>query len=223
MSAEDKVKTAMTAWNFVARIKWQTVIKALIILIIVFLAVGYWENRDRVYSTINLKGRLNTEIIPPVLSEKTTSRMKSAVDRSKSIVAVSLDNIDFRKNKSEPVYFYADVASFNIAMNDYIIRLMGERELFISGNEKNNQRIVGIINGDFVCMPIPEYISNEVPVANKLAAAICSISVPPYYGQIIGYLNIWVDHMPKPEEIPDLRAEARTMAIDVYERDVRGH
>lgn len=222
MSFITKVRLGVRVWDTFKSVKLRDIAKLIGVVILFFLAVAYWEGRSTVYGMVSMElGRFGLDTIPENISAKSRENIKFIVDKEPTIVAAELVNINFKKNERVPVFFYSDVAAFGDAMQNYKNTRVSNSSLF-TNDEANNERIVKIINGDFVCIPIPQRLIMHVPIAAKIATAVCSISVPPYYGQIVGYANIFVDHMPKDDEIPNYRAIARTMSVDVYERDVRG-
>ena len=225
MSIEDTTsKLVDTAIKAISFFSWSRIGILVALLVVAGLTTMFIETRPRIEAGLNmmLGPAIRRTEIPHPISETTKTNIRSVVDRSKSIVAAQLVNLDFVKNEKHPVFFYADISVLETDMNSYLSTALSYSPIFINGDEENNSRLIQIINGDFVCVVSPLRVVKLVPIVAKTTKALCSISVPPYYGSIVGYANLWLDHFPDVSEYPDLRAIARTMSVDVYERDVRG-
>lgn len=180
----------------------------------------FLDNQPAIYTALSVARFAENAIqVPP--SEATRQTIKAVVDRSSTIVAVEIVQVDFRNNVRAGVWFYSDEQELQKSYDSYQHNKVSEAPLFIVGDAQNNDRIVNIMETELVCIDITPDIARKIPAAPKFAKQLCSISIPPDYGKMVGWLNFWVTE-PIPRNLfAEYKQLARTLSAEIYKRDVK--
>lgn len=213
---KDIFDMAVKALSFLT---WSKIAQITTVLVIAGFALAFWDNRPIVYTALSV-GRFSDQLIPMPLSPTTVNTVKEIVNRAPSIVAIQIVNTNFRENIRQGIYFYSDKPEFLDDFNRYQSNKVSQSPLFISGDSQNNDRMINIMEQELVCVDVPDRVKRLVASATKFSKQICSISVPPRYGKMVGYVNLWLDHVPSRDELPEIKQIARTVSDEVYDRDV---
>ena len=198
---------------------WRKLAQICAMLMIGIVSIGFWENRPVVYTSLSV-GRFSDALIPIPLHAATTNTIREIVVRSPSIVAIQVVSTNFRENTRQGIYFYSSKNDLNIAFAEYQQQHVSQSPLFISGDAQTNDRIINIMEQELVCVDIPDRVKRLVPLTMKYAKQMCSISVPPRYGKMVGYVTLYMDHAPGRDELMEIKQIARTVSDEVYDRDV---
>jgi hypothetical protein len=127
-------------------------------------------------------------------------------------------DVNFKLNLRKPVFTYSNDQKFIEFEKKFSYNGIGTYPV-LTNNEANNQRIVSLVNGDFVCIPVSQSIVrtfSEVGVTT-----LCSRSIPPVYGKFAGYLTAYLTREPTVEEQTQLRILLGGISQEIYERDLR--
>lgn len=160
------------------------------------------------------------QIVSFTISETSKARIKSLVNDNAIITAITVLNADIRNNRRIPIYWFSDDPLISKQLDALFSGRYGGIPLFTS-DEKNNETVVGVINGEFACAPYNE--SGSTTVFPNLASrfpTVCRTSLPPYYGQFSGYVMIALNKVPTPEELDSIKAETLNISTEIYFRDV---
>lgn len=190
-------------------------------LVIVF-AYTVFQNRATIINFI-VKGP-TTEIAQNIssfsVSDVSQQRSKQLVDSDPLINGIVVLNADIRNNRRVPLYWYSDDSS---VLRGFEI-LFGERYSGIplfTADEKNNESIVGVINGEFACGTYDEGGNSSIfPNMVNSLPYICRASLPPYYGQFSGYITITLNRVPLADELVGLKVQVVNLSTEIYFRDV---
>lgn len=207
------------SFKFLKFVTWNKLAQLAVLLAMSGAALAFWENRPVIYTAMSV-GRFTDALIPIPLSDTTQSMIKQVVDRSSNIVAVQVVQTDFRMNIRHGVHFYSDADELNDDYNRYQKTKVSESPLLITGDAENNDRIIGIMEQEFVCVNIPERVKKLVPVTTKYAKQLCSISVPPRYGKMVGWVSLWLAEPLDRGQVAEYKQVARSISDEVYDRDV---
>lgn len=146
-------------------------------------------------------------------------RIKQIVDMDDMVNAVVVMNADIRNNRRIPLFWYSDDSPIQKNLDTYYASRGSGIPLF-TAEEKNNENVVGVINGEFACST---YNSGNGSIFPGMAARmpyICRASLPPYYGQFSGFVAVALNRVPTSEELATLKAETLSVATEIYFRDV---
>lgn len=190
-------------------------------LTILFIGVKtFLDNQPTIYTALSV-ARFAENAIQTPPSEATQASLKAVVDRSTTIVATEIVQVDFRNNIRDSVWFYSDEPELQAGHQKSQQSKLSESPLFIVGDSANNDRIVNIMETEFVCVEISPDVIRKIPAAGKYAKQLCTISIPPDYGKMVGWLNIWVTE-PIPRNLyAEYKQLARTLSAEIYKRDVK--
>lgn len=203
-------------------LSWQKIIQATVLIIILGTTYGFWENRTTIYNSLRVGARVEVEQ-PLVLnlSAGTTNMLDSSTVKMRDLVSgVQVVNVNFKKNTRNTAYFTSSNAILKKSYEQFMATKIADTPLF-TDVESNNQRIIDLINGEFVCYDYKSTPAAKIfPAAAEVIPTICSISIPPYYGRFSGYMNIYLSRKPTPDDVSFVRQLARDMSLHIYEYDV---
>ncbi len=154
------------------------------------------------------------------ISDTSKSRIKQLVNGNDLIIAIAVLNADIRNNRRIPIYWYSD----DDMVMKQIDQSFGSRyagiPLFTS-DEKNNETIVGVINGEFACGTYDEGGNSIIfPTLASRFPFVCRTSLPPYYGQFSGYVTLSLNRIPDQTELDAIKTETLNISTEIYFRDV---
>ncbi len=201
---------------------WQKIIQATVLIFILGTTYGFWENRITIYNSLKVGARVEVEqplIIS--LSPGTIALLDDSVTKMKPLIAgIQVINVNFKKNTRSTSYFSIGDPILKKSYEHFSSVKLTDTPLF-TDVETNNQRIIDLINGEFVCYDYKNTPAIKIfPEAQQSVQVICSISIPPYYGRFSGYMNVYLTKKPTPEEVSIVRQIARDMSLHIYEFDV---
>ena len=219
MSVQDRVL------SLAAKVVRVISLKSLVIwsstALVVIIGYTAFENRTDIVSfivngpTINAPGIATFEI-----SDTSKNRIKQIVDIDELINSITVLNTDIRSNRRIPLYWYSDDNSLQKSLDGLFVNKYGGIPLFTS-DEKNNQNIVSVINGEFSCSSYKDGGNTAMfPGLENRLPYVCRVSLPPYYGQFSGYLTVTMNRIPTAEELITIKSEALSISTEMYFRDV---
>jgi hypothetical protein len=180
-----------------------------------------YENRAAIVKTIiNGPGVEVPTVSTFTVSDTSKARVKQIVDTDDLINAIIILNADIRNNRRVPLYWYSDELSLQKAIDTMFGGRYGGIPLFTS-DEKNNENIVGIINGEFTCQAYADGGNAAIfPGLSLRMPFICRTSLPPYYGQFSGYIAVTLNRIPNENELAIIKSETLNISTEIYFRDV---
>ena len=185
------------------------------------LTIVIWENRQPIYTSLTSGEKYSAYDGIPPLSTITTNFIQNVVDRQPNVIAVQVVEMDFRNNTRNTSFLYSKNDEITNEFQKYLTLKIGNPQLFATGQTDQNERLIKIMEQEFVCTPIPVNISEIIPSAPKHAKEICSISVPPRYGKMVGYINIWLEQPTTASTLVSYKSIARSISDEIYDRDVQ--
>jgi len=189
--------------------------------VLALVGLTAFQNRTAIVSYIINGPTVDTAPLSSfTVSAASQSRIKSLVDSDDLINAMVVLNADIRNNRRVPIHWYSDDPSAEKALDSLFSGKYGGIPLFTS-DEKNNEGVVGVINGEFTCS---EYTAGGnaalFPSMQSRFPYVCRTSLPPYYGQFSGYITICLNRVPSADELINLKTEALNISTEIYFRDV---
>lgn len=208
--------------NLVKILSWSKIAQFALFLVLIGLSYGVWENRVTVYNSLKVGARVESDgplVID--LSTDTQAYIDSAVIKSKeTIIGIQIVSVNFKKNSRTTSYFSTNDATLQKTYGKFLETQVSPLPLFSNG-ESSNQRIINLINGDFICKNITDMVIDSRPLRGDLnIKSICSISIPPYYGRFSGYMNILLPTEETKIDITFMRQLARDISNRIYETDI---
>lgn len=208
--------------DFIKVLSWQKLIQAALFLLLLMLAWGFWENRATIYNSIKVGARVETDAPLIInLSNGTKSYMDGALNKSKDLVAgIQIVNVNFKKNTRNTSYFFLNDPLLKTTFDAFQASKVADIPLF-TDSEINNQRLINLINGDFICNDYKDTPAGKfMSAAAKNIPQVCAISIPPYYGRFSGFMNIYLLRKPDSEDLVFIRQIARDLSLKIYESDI---
>ena len=206
--------------RFLEALSWKKIAQLAAFLFVVVLGWATFEMRDPIYNFI-VQSRIQKSQ-PSVLSsisKKTASVIDSMVIQSPLIIGISIVNVDFQRNLRTIIYTSIDNNGLKTEYDK--VYVSASLPLFDT-NVSNNKRLVGIINGEFICSPYADTVSAETaPTTKKYIQTVCISGIPPYYGAFSGIVNIYLTRQPTPEEVDQIRVLSRNISVLVYDTDFK--
>lgn len=218
MSAlDDKIETIQT---LLGSLTWRKIALLTTFLAIVGFSYALFDNRYAVYEFFS-----STRIIPPAtvikLSKSSTTAINVAVSQSEIVVAIQITLVDFQRNTRIITYTNVDNAELAAQYKRFMEKAPTELPLFNS-DIINNERLVNLVNGDFICTPYKDTLSAKlVPESIVHVKTLCAGPVPPLYGRFTGIISIYLSREPSSIEVEQIRTLSRALGTLVYNNDLR--
>jgi GAF domain-containing protein len=204
-----------------SKLTWKKIFQLVILLSVILLAWSIFDNREYLYTSLNGPMLPQFSSSNQKLSKHVTDQINAAVMRSELIVGIQVTLVDFQRNVRIIAYTSIDNPQLKELYNRYSSSAIAEVPLF-DDDEKNNKRLVNLINGDFVCNTFKETIvAKLVPEGEKYVHTICANGIPPRYSKFAGIIGVYLSREPTPEEVDQIRTLARQLSSEIYDHDLR--
>lgn len=120
-------------------------------------------------------------------------KLDTTIKRIPAIVGIQIVTINFKKNIRVETYINIDVPTVKDLYNKYNANKLFETPLF-TADKKNNQRVLHLINGEFMCVPYKDSTAYKyVPQLDQVFITdVCAIGIPPYGGDASGILTFYL-------------------------------
>jgi len=207
--------------QFLSKLTWKKIFQLAILLLVILLAWATFDNREYLYTSLN--GPMLPQLSPSnqKLSKHVTDQINDAVMRSELIVGIQVTIVDFQRNTRMIIYTNIDNPQLKELYNRYNSGSIAEVSLF-DDDEKNNKRLVNLINGEFVCNPFKDTIAAKlVPEGEKYVRTICANGIPPRYSKFAGIIGVYLSREPTPEEVDQIRTLAKQLSSEIYDHDLK--
>lgn len=179
-----------------------------------------WENRQPMVSSMLANKPGSTDFVLETISDTSKTVIQKYIAGDPNIVAFQVIGTDFIKLTKNSAYFTAKSREFQREFEAFQEGKIANSPLMTMNDEVNNLRIIAIMNQQFVCVPLTPGILRSLPNSPKYAKQICSLSVPPRYGDMVGYLTLWMRDEISKEDEDYYRNLARFLASEIYKRDI---
>lgn len=207
---------------FMSVLSWKKIAQFFIFVAIVGTAYITWDNKSYVYSLLKIGIRADADNTLTIkLSPSIIAHIDTTVEKTKYIIGgIQIVSVDFRKNTRGNIYFsFSDLVLKSSAEN-YSRTMITDVPLF-TDSELVNQKIIELINGEFVCYKFKDTIAyNIFPKAADTITTVCAVSIPPYYGRFSGYMNIYLTHEPTSDDLVFLKQLSREISLKIYTIDI---
>lgn len=218
MSAlDDKIETIQT---LLGSLTWRKITLLTVFLSILGFSYAMFDNRFAVYEFFSA-----ARTVPPAtvikLSKTSVDSINASVAQSDIVVAIQITLVDFQRNTRIITYTSVDNEELKALYGNFIKKAPTELPLFNS-DMINNERLVNLVNGNFICNTYKETLSAKlVPESVAYVKTLCAGPVPPYYGRFSGIISIYLSREPTSVEVEQLRNLSRSLGLLVYNNDLR--
>lgn len=209
-----------TIQKFLTTLTWKKIAQVSIFTIILATSWTVFQAREYLYGYfISPKLPISSAVVVRPLNS--AHYLEDAVVKSELIVGVQVVITDFQTNSRYAIFTFADNPEMAKIYQKFASEGLVQFPIF-NNDLINNQRMVELINGDFTCAKWSETVGSKViPDAGKYLDTQCSIGISPSYGKFVGYINIYTNRPPTPEEVDLLRTLIKNLAKTVYENDFK--
>ena len=186
-----------------------------IIIIILILINAYLGITSYLRSSRN-----HTPAPAPILSEENKKQLNIYTENIHNFIGIIVVSADIQSNSTQMIYINILDPVVNSAFNYFINdRAISNREpLFVRDGDNINLRIVNLVNHEFMCTSFSDTVSSRfIPDIESYISTVCSISVPPSFGEFNGIINIYLSKKPTIEEIEIIRTNLREMSYQISE------
>lgn len=205
---------------------WRLITMSIVVLILACVLWGS-DNLEKINYHVNLitvkmRGKQlyeNGDNLTAI-SKQTKNTLTAFVDNTPNIAAAQIINVNFKSNTRYTTFI---TSNDKILLEEFYKHQQAKTKnaLLFSDNEAQNARLVKIINNNFVCEPYKNTRAVILyPKSAKNITSMCSISIPPFLGHFIGYINLHLYQEPTEQEKESLRLTFVTIATSIYEHDV---
>jgi len=207
--------------KFLQVLTWRKNVQFLVFILIAGLAYATFENRESIY---NFASQAKIAADPPLakkISKQITDKIDTAVNKSDLIIGIQITIVDFQKNTRFVIYTSIDDVDLKNIFVRFTDNTIAELPLFNS-DVNNNKRLVGLINGEYICNPFIDTIGAKLmPDATKYITTVCANGIPPYYGKFSGIVSVYTRRQPTSEEVDQIRTLSRLLSTEIYERNFK--
>lgn len=151
------------------------------------------------------------------ISNQSLLKIQDLVKNNNSIVGVVVIAADLRLNlKTVVAYEGYDKNNNQIVSSDSLRHLA-----FFNKSVDNNRQMVHMLDGDFFCLPFEHSQLKYVLFnTNSSATYVCSVSLPPYYGNFSGFISVLLNAYPDLNLQLDLKNRIDILSTEIYLRDI---
>jgi len=140
------------------------------------------------------------------LKRETIIKVNQKLSEDSNILGVQIVSTNLQLNTRYVVY--ANVYDPELAKkyNDYVSKNGIQQFPIFTKDDKSNLRIVRIINHEFVCAPFKESIIYKyIPIDDDKITTVCTISIPPDYGEFKGMVTVFMKDNPGDFEMEQIK------------------
>ncbi len=199
-------------------LSWTKVIQIFLISLISVGVFVLWEGRAVIFQYYEA----NRPVRTIVLSKKSIRDIDTFTRTNYNIVGTQITSVDFQKNIRKVVFASIDDDRMKRIYDRFLDDIKITEFPFLSNNDQqNNIRMVGLLNGEFVCNPYLDTLAGHVmPEGAVIVTTVCATGIPPDYGKFMGIITVYLKHEPVGEEKLALQTFIRDLASHIYKNDI---
>lgn len=208
--------------DFFKALTWTKIAQLFVLFLLLAFAWLAWQFRGDMYTSLKMESLSDVDKNLVIeVSDNSKRRIENLLQRRPDLIgAIQIVNVNFKKNTRSSAYFSATEPIIRQSETEYRNSQVSATPLF-NDNEVNNQRLVDLVNGNYICTPFKETLGAKIyPKASDTITTICSLGIPPYYGKFTGYMNIYLRHKPDKDDYDMVRMMAREISNEIYNNDV---
>lgn len=210
MPISDKHITA--AKTILTFLTWKRLGKIAVLAIISIILTFLWVARE----SFDWDSSPATKIPLLYISSDIKNDIQNIVDKNDKIVGIQIMSINFQKNIKVDTFTSIDNPRVESIYKKVNNNRLVEFPLF-DENSKHNNRILNLINGEFVCVPYIDHVAYKyAPEAGEYIGHVCSVGIPPSYGNFSGILSIYLRDTPTKEDSEQMFLLARAISLRIF-------
>lgn len=211
--SDEHITIAKTALSLLS---WKRLLKVAAIALIAIVLVLGWLARGLIFHDKPAPipySKVAVLVISPVIKDQ----IDGIVKKDQHILAMSIVTINFQKNIRTETYMSID----NVPLQAIYDRFMNNKVVptaLFDDNKVNNNRIIRLINGEFVCVPYREATAYKyAPDGEQFVSTVCAIGIPPSYGEFSGILTVYLKDKPDKALTEQLFLLSRDISLRIYD------
>lgn len=183
-------------------------IEVLIIVILVLVSGAWVYFRYYKETTFRTNAPLSAEV---------SAKINAMMDKSSIINGVQVVKVDLKRNIRYIIYFDWKTPEIKDLYEQFSkTRITSEIPVFTE-DELQNMRMVRLMNHEYDCTPFKDTLSYKlVPEATNYISTICSISIPPAFGEFKGIVALSLNKIPNNDEKEIIRRILIDMSSEIY-------
>ncbi len=198
-------------------LSWDRLFKVGVIAILAIILVLGWLARGVVFDQKPPPNFSKVSVLK--ISQPIRNEIDDVVKKQDIILGIQVVTINFQKNIRTETLMSMDSPALQAIYNRFVNNKVVETALF-DESKVNNNRIIRLINGEFVCVPFREATAYKyAPDAESLVSTVCAIGIPPSYGEFSGIITIYLKDKPNKDLTEQLFLLSRTLSIKIYEEN----
>lgn len=213
-------KVVEAAKSLLGFMTWGKLILLLFTGMVTIVLILSYEKRGEVWTTLKADKFDSSDYILTSLTMPTKEMLKLYAASDPNIAAVQVLRTDFNKMIRDTVFFYSKHREFQQEFENFHENKKSPTAVMAMNEVEQNTRMIAIINQRFICVPLTPSILKSMPTAPKYSQQVCSISVPPRYGDMVGYLTLWMVTPVDDSSIDYYHNLARILANEIYNKDI---
>ena len=184
-----------------------------------------WIVRQSIYTLV--KPKPVAPVVEPFhllyISDDIKSELTAIVQKSDNIVAIQIVTVDFQRNARLETFAAISNPIIQGIYNRFLASKVVETPFF-NDNKANNDRLIRLIKGEFICIPYKESTAYQyAPDAEQIISYVCASGIPPVYGEFSGIMAIYLKKQPDKDFNDQLRWMARDVTVRIFEDNKHKH
>ncbi len=194
---------------------WKRLFRLFLVIAFLMTVVLASMNFSWFSKTPVLKEDENVKLL--VVSRSAAKKMADANKKYDVIVGIQVVTLNFHKNIRIETYMDIDNGVIQDAYNTYVNNKLYETPIFTT-DKVNNNRILHIINGEFICVPYKESTAYKYAPALDQAfiTDVCAVGIPPYNNDVSGILTFYLKNPPTADEKATIFLFARDISTQIF-------
>lgn len=192
--------------------------------VVIITSITLFENRTQLVDGVKHRNSSERSVSdePFKISPASDELIKTFVRKNSEVTMVSIVSVNMRVLQRHPVYFYTLDPAVKQMVDSYA-QSKNLTQPFFNQDEKNDNQMVSLMNGEFQCVKFDETVNATIfPGIKNKVKFICRVGLSPYHGQFSGYISALLSDVPTSYKQQELRLEMVQLATSIYMADVVG-
>lgn len=156
------------------------------------------------------------------VSQEIKETINDVVKRNNQVLGIQVVTVNFQKNIRIETYVSIGNAGLQAVYDHFLNNRVVETALF-DENKVTNNRLIRLINGEFVCVPYKDSAAGKyAPAGENFASTVCAIGIPPSYGEFSGIVTLYLKDKPNKELTEQLFLVSRSISLRIYDDNKLG-
>jgi hypothetical protein len=195
---------------------------AMIGLLIIFGVVLFtlWENKDTLSKVLSQRSSTPTSNHAFTVSGQTASNIQRFLGSQKEVITIMVWAADASVNNRLLVYWHTNDIAVRTSLSSIDSKHFSGIRLF-NNEEKNDAQIVRLMNGEWVCLKTDSTVYTTIaPDLVPRVPVMCRTSLPPYYGDFSGYIEIGMWAQLHPSQMEEIKAQVVRISNTIFTQDL---